>query len=288
MSILVPGSVVVGLLGGYFAGFSGVGGGMVMVPALLLLFHLDGLAPFLAWQTAVGHVIATSVIIDLAVAGYYHRRDLVRWDLVRHFFPGILLGLLVGESFAPFLPGTFIEAGLAFLMMAMGLRMLQELPVGNSEENGDPDQNEAGLEPSEPSTGQGGMQKDDGWLCWLFGVGIGFFGGMFGIGGTILLVPTLIFVTGVAVHQAVATTAVTGFFLTLAGSTGLVNAGWHQEVLPPDTLGIMLPEVLLAITLGGLLAIPFGGRQGCGLSQQRLMQSLGVLLLASGVEVIWR
>ncbi|MBF0136824.1 MAG: sulfite exporter TauE/SafE family protein [Magnetococcus sp. DMHC-1] len=286
MFFLILGSVVVGFLGGYFSGLLGIGGGMVMVPALLFLFYLDGLAPLLAWQLAVGSVIAASVVIDLAVAWLYLRQNSIRWDLVRTFLPGILLGLLVGTSFSSLVPGTFVEAGLAFLMMALGLRMLQELPPTDNGESRevapDPD-SEAGL-----ATQNDLMQRDDWRLSSLLGIGIGFLGGMSGIGGTILLVPTLIFITGLSVQQSIATTAATGSLLSLAGSVGLVNAGWHQEILPADSLGLILPGIIVAMTLGALVAIPFGNQQNLAMSHQRLMQSFGVVLLAGGVEVIWR
>ncbi|MBF0154474.1 MAG: sulfite exporter TauE/SafE family protein [Magnetococcales bacterium] len=285
MSLLILGSIVVGLFGGYFSGLFGIGGGMVMVPALLLLFHLDGLAPFLAWQLAVGSTLLASVVIDLVVARLYLRHQGVRWDLVPGFLLSILLGLWVGISFSPLLEGTFIEIGLGFLMMAAGLRMVQELPA---EESGkDAITNSTG--PDEESALPVDSLQRDGWrLSSLLGIGIGFLGGMSGIGGTILLVPTLILITGLPVQQSIATTAVMSFFFSLAGATGLVDAGWHQEVLPFGSVGLILPGVIVALILGALVTAPWGWQRNNALSHQHLMQGFGIVLLAGGVEVIWR
>ncbi|MBF0424922.1 MAG: sulfite exporter TauE/SafE family protein [Magnetococcales bacterium] len=326
MSLLIPGSVLVGLAGGYFAGLFGVGGGMLVVPALLLLLHLDGLMPFFAWQVAVSSSIVAAVVIDVLVAALYCRHHVVPWRALRHLLPGILFGLWCGSVFSPLVVGGIPEACLGSLVMAIGLRLLWESLKGEDSENaaaahatpplmggaiaalspeattgerGKPCAESPALPvvatPPTTSPPVSGLSFGDeqgvpmnGYRLAVLGFGSGLFGGLAGVGGTILLFPALLLVAGLPVRQGVATTAVATALFSVAGAVGVVDAGWHQEVLPTEALGIILPRMVLALVVGAVATVAFGVRHGATLVRCQFLRGFGIVLLAGGVGIIWR
>ena len=92
--------LAVGLVAGFLAGLLGVGGGLVIVPALLWVFHLIGVLPEVQQHLAIGTSLATIIFTGMASVRAHHLKGAVRWDVVRRITPGILLGTFVGAQIA--------------------------------------------------------------------------------------------------------------------------------------------------------------------------------------------
>ena len=75
--------VAAGALTGFVVGMTGVGGGALMTPILLLVF---GTAPL----TAVGTDLWFAAITKLAVSGLHMRQGLIDWPIVRRLWLGSL------------------------------------------------------------------------------------------------------------------------------------------------------------------------------------------------------
>ncbi len=82
MSILFIGCMLTGLLAGVMAGLFGVGGGIVIVPALLFLFWSDGITPAFSMQLAVGTSLATIIVTNIYATWSHHQRKAVAWTEV--------------------------------------------------------------------------------------------------------------------------------------------------------------------------------------------------------------
>jgi uncharacterized membrane protein YfcA len=112
---LVRGEVVQGLtllLAGTFTGFlsgmMGVGGGTIMVPAMVLLLGM-------AQHTAQGTSLLAMVPASFVGAYTHFRLGNVEGDLVPGLVPGVLLGTFLGGELAHFLP----EGGLRLVFAAV-------------------------------------------------------------------------------------------------------------------------------------------------------------------------
>jgi hypothetical protein len=87
---------VAGLLVGVLVGLTGVGGGSLMTPILVLLF---GVSP----GTAVGTDLLFASVTKIAGSAVHHKRDTVDWKIMRRLacgsLPGALLALTVMSMF---------------------------------------------------------------------------------------------------------------------------------------------------------------------------------------------
>ncbi|MEM1333113.1 MAG: sulfite exporter TauE/SafE family protein [Actinomycetota bacterium] len=121
--------VVIGLLTGTLAGLLGIGGGVVMVPAMIVLFSID---PVVAKGTSV------AVIVPTSIAGTIRNRKKANADLrlaVAVGGAGVLfavVGSLISKSISDTLANTMF-AGLLVVVATIQLRSLRS----TSAESGD-------------------------------------------------------------------------------------------------------------------------------------------------------
>lgn len=82
-----------GLFTGFFAGMLGIGGGLVMVPALTMMFAAQaGFPPAEMLHMALGTSMATILFTSLSSLHAHHKHGAVLWPVVYQITPGILLG----------------------------------------------------------------------------------------------------------------------------------------------------------------------------------------------------
>lgn len=100
----LPAILAIGALAGFFAGLLGVGGGVIMVPALVMLFDSAVLSTAFNFQLALGTSMAAILFTSVSSLRAHHRHGAVDWSLVRGFTPGILVGTGLGTLLARVLP----------------------------------------------------------------------------------------------------------------------------------------------------------------------------------------
>lgn len=258
--------LILGAGTGVLAGLLGVGGGIVIVPVLVLLFgqlpwgeaHAASIA-----HLALGTSLASIVFTSISSVRAHHRRGAVDWALVRGFAPSLVIGTLAGSWVAgqmstPWLKGVFV----AFAYY-VGLQMLLNLrPTAQRE-----------------LPGRAGLHAAGG--------AIGVFSSLVGIGGGSVSVPFMSWCS-VPLHRAIATSAALGFPIALAGSIGYVLNGLHSpHGLPSHSLGYVYLPALAGVAAGSVLTAPLGARLAHALPVAQLKKAFAVLLLVLGTRMLW-
>ncbi|MBF0589650.1 MAG: sulfite exporter TauE/SafE family protein [Magnetococcales bacterium] len=265
MLLVWVGCILTGLAAGILAGLFGVGGGIVIVPALLFLFYMDGMMPAFSMQLAVGTSLATIIVTNLLATWNHHRRGSVAWQEVMHFTPGVILGAWLGAMLAVKVSGASLKLFFGLFEIAVGLMMMFATDRFTRRER------------------KG--TKDSG-VHALFGLGIGGVSSLLGIGGGTMSVPVLSWVVGLPIRLAVGSASAIGVALSLAGAAGFIQAGWGHDALPPGSFGYVLPQAFFGIVIGTLITTPIGVKLAHTIQPQRLKQAFGVMLLAVGVKMV--
>ena len=112
----VCGLLVAGVFIGVINGFFGGGGGMICVPALLML----GLSNKQAQATA----ILIMLPISIASAIVYYTNGFVDWNTVLYVAIGSVVGGVLGAYLLKNLSNNVLQYIFAFVVMAAGIRML--------------------------------------------------------------------------------------------------------------------------------------------------------------------
>lgn len=233
-------NIVLGLLLGTIGGLFGIGGGLIAIPVLGVMFGLDQ-------QLAQGTALVMVVPNVLLALWRYHQRN--RID-VRHALAlavSSFVFALFGAGWAVNLdPESMRRAFVAFLV-ALALYNLLRMWL-------------------RPPAASGELRHPWPWLAVL-GSGSGLLGGLFGVGGAVIATPILTSVFGTS--QVVAQ----GLSLALAApSTGvtLVTYAVHHHV----NWGLAVP-----LAIGGLLSISWGVRLAHALPEHLLRMLFTAFLL---------
>ncbi len=106
-------AALIGLCGGLASGLFGVGGGIVMVPAFVLLLGRD-------IKTAIG--VSLTVIVPAACIGVFqhHRFGHVDWRLTAVVVPLALVGSYTGAWLAKVLPAATLARMFGAFLILVG------------------------------------------------------------------------------------------------------------------------------------------------------------------------
>ena len=252
--------LTIGILSGLLAGLFGVGGGVVIVPALILIFTRMDIGGDWIPHLAVGTSLATIIGTGAASTRAHDRRGGVRWELVARLAPGIVLGTWAGAGLVASIPEWWLKRVFAGFLVLVSLRMLIRSAPRRS----------APL----PGTGR----------LWAVGGGIGMLSALVGIGGGTMTVPFLNR-HGLEMRQAVGTSAAIGLPIAIAGAIGLILAGWGRVGLPAFSTGFVYWPAVGVMLLASVPAAPLGARLAHALPVALLKRLFGLLLLAVALRL---
>lgn len=250
-----------GILGGILAGLLGIGGGIVIVPALYFGLSLVSVEPALAMQVAVATSLATIVFTSLASARGHQRRGAIDWALLKLWAPSILVGVVLGALLGGVLSGLVMIAVFASVALMVSADMVFRRSDG------------------------GGSGRSLGRPVWaLFGVVAGAISSLMGIGGGTVCVP-LLNVLGYDIRRAVGTSSAIGFLIGLPGALVYAVSGAGAAGVPPFTLGyVNLPAVAVIAPLTmGFAGV--GVRLAHTIPRRALSLAFGLFLLVTALRM---
>ncbi len=254
--------VLLGAVAGILAGLLGVGGGIVIVPALYFLFHLQGFPEPLVMHLAVGSSLMTVIFTSISSTLAHHRRGAVLWPAALWLAPGIVIGALLGAGLADLLPEATLRRAFAVFEFYVALQML------------------LGLKPK-PSRNLPGPP-----MLGLIGGGIGTLSSMLGIGGGTLTVPFLIW-CNIHIRNAVATSAACGLPIAVAGASGFLLTGWGRPQLPAWSSGYIYWPAVLGVVSSSALFAPLGARIAHAIPVDTLKRVFAAVLMIVGGRMLY-
>lgn len=250
-----------GLVAGFLAGLLGVGGGLVVVPALTYIFIARGFPHAHLAHLAVGTSLASIVFTSLSSIRAHHRLGGVDWPVFRRLAPGIVFGTLSGAFLAAGFSTSLLQGFLAIFMCAVALQMIFDF---------------------RPHSGI----DIPGKMVFFGAAGaIGFLSSMVGIGGGTLTVPFLLHCR-LTMRRAIGTSAAIGFPIALSGALGFALSGSSAENLPEHSLGFIHLPALACVATASVLAAPLGASLSHRLPVRLLKRIFAVLLLFIAIRML--
>ena len=227
--------IAVGLCSGLVAGLIGLGGGIVIVPALTAVLTWQHFPTQHLMQVVTGTSLAAIFITMLISIWHQHRRGAIAWKLLKWFIPSMVLGAFNGVWLAKEISTANLKVAFAAFCVIIGLWMLIR----------------AGKPPSEPRFK--GLARP---LVILLGLGAGTVAGMLGVGGGVMLIPIFLSL-GLTMPQSSASAVACAAPTALTGWITAMVLGWGV-VQEPYLLGFIHWPAALAIGLASTVSAPFG------------------------------
>ena len=254
-----------GLLAGFAAGLFGIGGGFVVVPALMLVLPmLGGSAAELA-HVAIGTSAATIIATSLRSVHAHSKRDAVDFEVLKTWAPWLVLGASGGVVLASHVSGAMLVIIFGCGVTLMSLHFL--FPVLAHRQVSD--------------TMPGGAVR-----VGIAG-GLGTFSSMLGIGGgTIaIIVMTL---CGKTIHRAIATASGIGVLIAVPTAIGFLLIGLGMPDLPWGSAGYVNLPAAVVVTSTSMISAPWGVATAHKLNPVALRTVFGAYLLFLGASMVMK
>jgi len=253
LTVLTIGLLLTGAIAGVLAGLLGVGGGIVIVPVLYLLFDGLNLPEATSMHLAVGTSLATIIptsIVDL--------------DVLRVWAPFVFIGAGLGGFLARYLSSSMLTAVFGVIALAVAINMILPKKVVLSDSL-----------PTNKAARSG------------IASAIGLFSAWMGIGGGTLSVP-LLTMFSYPVHRAVGTAAAFGFFIAVPAVVGFIAAGWNVAARPLYSFGyVSIPAAVLIFSMS-IFTAPVGSKLAHMLDAGRLRRMFALFLFLTALRMLYK
>lgn len=255
-------SMGAGVAGGILAGLLGVGGGIVIVPALYIALGSTGMDPTLTIKVAVGTSLATIIFTALSSARAHNKRGAIDWKILRYWAPSIMVGVVIGGFLGGYADGQLMI--LVFVVTAF----LVALDMIFRKANDAP----------EP-------RSFPGYIWMLMGTIAGAISAMMGIGGGTVCVPIFNFL-GYDIRKAVGTAAAIGFVIAVPGAIVYAITGFGVAGRPPFSFGYINLLAAAAIIPLTTIFAPLGARLAHTIPRRVLRLAFGAFLMLTAMRMV--
>lgn len=238
--------IAVGLGAGTLGSMLGVGGGIIMVPALAFL----GLPPAQIAATSLFAVTSTSVSSTVA----YSRQKRINYrrgiELAAAAIPGAVLGPFILRD----ITSADFKLYFGILLIAVGIYIAFRSSILK-----------------EKQAGKISAAKHASVFAMTFGAGI--ISSFFGVGGGVIFVPVMLLIHRMTMHEAAPTSQLT---LLLTSFAGLFT---HVALGNPDYL------YAIALSAGAVVGAQLGAKWSKNAREALLQKVLGIALIAVAVRL---
>jgi len=235
----------------------GIGGGLLIVPALLVIFtQYLSVGLELAMPMAIATSLSTIIFTGFSSSLAHFKLGNVKYGIVLWCAIGISLGALIGPQIASNLEAEKLKNVFAVLVLMIAAQMVFVRP-----------------------------KKSENRISKPVLLGIGFVTGIvsafMGIGGGALMVPALVWFR-VDIKHAIGCAAFCGLVIAFFGTASFIQAGWLLESLPEGAFGYVYLPAALGIVITSVFTARLGAKISNRLNTVRLKQIFaGFLVIVS-------
>lgn len=246
--------MLLGAFVGVMAGLLGIGGGLIVVPALLFLLPMAGIDSSISMQIALATSLASIIATSGSSALSHFKLGNVDMFVVKWLMPGVIIGGFFGANVAEWIPSQYLPRVFGVIVLLLAIQMLLSI------------------------RGKTTKVMPGTVVTMVYGTGIGVVSSLAGIGGGSLSVPFLNR-HGIEMRKAVGSSSVCGCMIAISGMLGFIIHGYQVENLPLYSIGYVYLPALVAIVSTSMLTTRIGAKLATSLPTQTLKKIFAVFLM---------
>jgi uncharacterized membrane protein YfcA len=257
-------AVVIGLAAGIFSALLGVGGGLIMVPAMVYMLRI---------RQHRAHGTSLVVILPTAIAGVsqYAEQGNVVWPVALLLAVGGVLGAMVGARLAATLKAPVLKRVFGIFVIITGMAVIIH---GMTHSMGSMN----GTAAAEGSVGHSLLRAGAAGSAVIVLVGLlaGMLSGLLGVGGGIILVPAVVYLLGLDQHMAQGISL--AVIIPVAISGALIHFG----------KGNVIPSIAFWMAIGATVGAYVTAHWVKFIPSETLRTIFGIFLVIVGVSMVGR
>ncbi|OTP97326.1 hypothetical protein B5S43_10450 [Gilliamella apicola] len=258
--------LIIGAAAGLLAGMFGVGGGALIVPALIFTLNYFNLGNHWTHHIAIASSLATIIGTSLSSSWTQNKNKNIEWSILKKMVIGCIIGTIAGSYMTPYIPGIWLKWLFIFFLIYVGSKFIFKT-------------NKVIQNQISEVTSLGNS------IFIAVGTLIGVFAALVGVGGGVLVVPFLK-KCGVDMRKAIGTSAAFTLPVAFGGTIGYIIAGWNIQELPEYSLGFIYLPAVFSIMLTSIPMAKVGVQISQKLPVNKLITYFGIFLLMLAVKLI--
>ena len=253
--------LLTGVSAGFVAGLLGVGGGIVMVPAVSYIIMQTQPDVVTAMHSAIGTSLAVIIPTSILSARTHMTLGNVDFSVIRKLALFVFIGACGGAIIARFLDNSSLKILFGSLCIIFGFIFLIKIIVIRD-----------------------GLPK----LIFRAVIGgiVGLLSSLVGIGGGSLMVPALTSF-GWTMHSAVGTAAFIGLVIAIPGMASFVVMGLDMPGRPTYSLGFVWLPGVVCLSATSFFMAAIGAKTADKINRKKLRKIFGIVLSIVGVSLAY-
>ncbi|WP_353458485.1 sulfite exporter TauE/SafE family protein [Staphylococcus coagulans] len=243
--------LLIGVFGGFISGLVGIGGAIIIYPAILILPALFGVPTYSAY---IASGLTSSQVFFSTLSGSLKaiKKDEFSPKLVMNMGGGMIFGGIIGALLANLFNATFIN--IIYIIIAITALILMVIKV-------------------KPRSEQKGSYRP--LLLITIGALIGIFSGIVGAGGAFIIIPILLVIFKLPMNTVVANSIVIAFL----SSIGAFVVKLFQGFIPI--------EDAMFLIIGSIVFAPIGLKVGQKVSNTIQKMIVSILIIIAIIQLVF-
>ena len=263
---MIAAYLMTGVVAGLMAGLLGIGGGVIVVPALAAIFLKVTTIPHdLYMKMAIGTSLAI-MIVTLSTGVYvHHRKRSVHWEMVKAILPGLTVGVILGVVLVHYLSSKYLSVFFSIFLFLIGIRLL--------------------LQKTNQSLGVSGRTFSKRFLLRCATL-IGVLSSILGAGGGTMWVPFFLYAR-LKIQEAIGTSVACGIVAASAATVCFVlSSFFSHEPLPAWSTSYIYWPAFLGVASMSVLFSPMGAMLAHRLPTTLLRNIFAIFLMLIAVSMV--
>ncbi len=253
--------MLLGCLVGFLAGLLGIGGGLVIVPTLVLMLPMVGIDQSIVMPIALASSLASIVITSSSSAFNHHKSGNIPWKLTRKLMLFVALGAVLGANLADALPTKALTSIFSIFVICLATYMLLSIR----------------------QTVHRDLPSD--YVLKGFAGLTGTIASLMGISGGAVLIPFLSY-CGVNLLHAIGVSTACGMIVALFGTIAYLITGLDNPHLPDWSLGYIYWPAVLGISTTSTILARYGVRLANRLPVKTIKKVFAAFLIFVAFEMM--
>ncbi|MDF1796489.1 MAG: sulfite exporter TauE/SafE family protein [Coxiellaceae bacterium] len=260
--------IIIGSVSGFLSGMLGIGGGVIVVPGLALVFkHFAPNIPASSVMHMAAGTSLAAMVITASGSTYTHQKlDDIDWKVWLKFLPGGVVGAIVGAWIASLLPTHVLAIIFGVVLLFIAVHIYWDSRKRDSDDE------------------QLSIRVVPYIVYTLGGAAFGVFSGLLGVGGGVLIIPFMLYLH-YHMHDVVGTSAAVILPLSIVGGIAFIITGIINHVAVHYASGYVYWPAFAGVAIGSVLFVALGARTSHRVDVSLLKKIFSVLLVFIAIEL---
>lgn len=255
---------IAGMLAGSLSGLLGIGGGVVIVPALLFIFRDNPqFPPAVLMHIAAGTSLAVMIFLAPNSIRAHAKKGPILWPVFQKLFPGIAVGTVAGAILANYMSTYILKIIFGIFLLFVAGKMGFDMVKTTNKESHFP----------------------TSWINRLVSFFIGLKSGLLGVGGGILIIPYLHY-CGIEMKKIAPVSSLCTLTVGVIGSISFILTGWNEPNLPTYSTGFVYWPAVALLALFSSFFAPIGAKLAYVLPVNQVKYCFIVLLILTAINLL--